>query len=167
MSINLKISNTGFKNTSQVDIAKDFITNDYFISIYPDLVNSISIGIPPELWVWGNNSGLQLGINSSVNSLTPVTTFTGGSVWKQVSAGNSHTTAIKIDGTLWTWGSNGVGELGTNDTLGKSTPVTTFVGGNNWKQTSSGNTFSAAIKTDGSLFPIITSNKSCNRSRFT
>ena len=80
---------------------------------------------------------------------TPVTTFAGGNTWKQVSCGPGHTAAIKTDGTLWTWGSNSQGELGDNTTTNRSTPVTTFAGGNNWKQVSGsvGGVATVAIQT--------------------
>jgi alpha-tubulin suppressor-like RCC1 family protein len=105
------------------------------------------------LWVWGYNNVGQLGINDTTNRNTPVTTFAGGTNWKRVNAGyQSSTTAIKTDGTLWTWGSNAYGGLGTNDTTQRLTPVTTFAGGTNWKQSSNGRGQTAAIKTDGTLW---------------
>jgi alpha-tubulin suppressor-like RCC1 family protein len=104
------------------------------------------------LWVWGNNNNVQLGTNDATNRSTPVTTFAGGTNWKQVSSGGSHTAAVKTDGTLWTWGFNGNGQLGTNDASTRSTPVTTFAGGTNWKQVSAGELQTAAIKTDGTLW---------------
>jgi alpha-tubulin suppressor-like RCC1 family protein len=105
-----------------------------------------------SLWTWGSNGGGQLGINNTANRSIPVTTFTGGTNWKQVSAGEQHTVAIKTDGTLWTWGGNDSGQLGDNTVTNRSTPVTTFAGGNNWKQVSAGWKHTAAIKTDGSLW---------------
>jgi alpha-tubulin suppressor-like RCC1 family protein len=104
------------------------------------------------LWTWGQNSSGQLGINNTTNRLTPVTTFAGGTNWKQVNCGYRSTTAIKTDGTLWVWGDNTNAQLGTNDTTQRNTPVTTFAGGTNWKQVSSGSTYTAAIKTDGTLW---------------
>jgi len=100
-----------------------------------------------SLWTWGNNTvGGALGINNTTTRSTPVTTFTGGNNWKQVACGTYFTTAIKTDGTLWTWGYNNFGFLGLNDTISRNIPVTTFAGGNNWKQVSGGHTHSAAIK---------------------
>ena len=107
------------------------------------------------LWTWGRNNFGQLGDNTTTNRLTPVTTFAGGTNWKQVGGGGYFTAAIKTDGTLWTWGRNNSGQLGVNDagtTLNRTTPVTTFAGGTNWKQISSGNANIAAIKTDGTLW---------------
>jgi alpha-tubulin suppressor-like RCC1 family protein len=80
-----------------------------------------------------NNNG-QLGDNTSTNKSTPVTTFAGGTNWKQVVGGYSGTSAIKTDGTLWTWGLNNYGQRGINNTNVIYTPVTTFAGGSNWKQ---------------------------------
>ena len=109
------------------------------------------------LWMWGNNFSGQLGINNTVltSCLTPITTFSGGTNWKQVSCGRNHTSAIKTDGTLWCWGSNSGNQtatVGDNTTNDRCTPVTTFAGGTNWKQVSCGYNFNMAIKTDGTLW---------------
>jgi alpha-tubulin suppressor-like RCC1 family protein len=104
------------------------------------------------LWIWGNNGNGQLGNNTNTERYTPLTTFIGGTDWKQVSCGEDHTAAIKTDGSLWTWGAGGDGRLGNFATANRSTPVTTFAGGNNWKQVSCGLNHTAAIKTDGSLW---------------
>jgi len=116
-----------------------------------------SAGIKSDgtLWTWGGNTSNRLGNigdNTIVNRSTPVTTFLGGTNWKQVSCGYSHKAAIKTDGTLWVWGGNFYAQLGTNNAITRSTPVTTFAGGNDWKQVSCGYYFSAAIKTDGTLW---------------
>jgi hypothetical protein len=101
------------------------------------------------LWIWGNGVDGRLG-NSIITGTrsTPVTTFAGGTDWKQVSAagGGSHTAAIKTDGTLWTWGFGTSGQLGDSATTSRSTPITTFAGGNNWKQVSAGNAHTAAVQ---------------------
>ena len=111
------------------------------------------------LWTWGYGGNGRLGtyiIPTNPNRVTPITTFAGGTNWKQVSCGGYFTAAIKTDGTLWTWGGNYNGQLGTNDTTSRSTPVTTFAGGTNWKQVSCSNNVlghhTAAIKTDGTLW---------------
>jgi len=104
------------------------------------------------LWTWGRNLRGQLGDNSGTPRCTPVTTFGGGTNWKQVACGTYHTAAIKTDGTLWTWGYNLTRQLGDNTGTNRSTPVTTFVGGTNWKQVACGDKHTAAIKTDGTLW---------------
>jgi alpha-tubulin suppressor-like RCC1 family protein len=111
------------------------------------------------LWTWGINNYGQLGTNSSSSVSTPTTTFGGGSNWSQVYCGYNHTIGIKTDGTLWNWGSNAYGQMGTNQvnipngqSFNKLTPVTTTLGGTNWKQAAGGNGFTIAVKTDGTLW---------------
>jgi alpha-tubulin suppressor-like RCC1 family protein len=116
--------------------------------------HSAGIKTDGTLWTWGRNNGGQLGDNTTTQRNTPVTTFAGGTNWKQVSGGflASHTTAIKTDGTLWIWGSNNVGQIGDNTITNRLTPVTTFAGGTNWKQVSSNLGTTGAVKTDGTLW---------------
>ena len=134
---------------SDGDLGNRFITKEYLMTVYPQIAGQL---ITPELWVWGANSYGQLGDNTTTNRSTPVTTFSGGTNWKQVSCGYFHTAAIKTDGTLWAWGRDANGELGDNVGGNKPTPVTTFAGGTNWKQVAGGGTHTAAIKTDGTLW---------------
>ena len=141
---------TNFRDSNGADLGKKLITKDYLISVYPSIGQQI--GIPPELWTWGQGTSGQLGTNDTTHKSTPVTTSAGGTNWKQVSAGKDHCAAIKTDGTLWTWGKGINAQLGDNTTTDKSTPVTTFAGGTNWKQVSSNGYHTAAIKTDGTLW---------------
>jgi alpha-tubulin suppressor-like RCC1 family protein len=115
-------------------------------------LHTAAIKTDGTLWTWGRNSYGRLGINNTTNRSIPVTTFAGGTNWKQVNCSSDHTAAIKTDGTLWTWGANNNGRLGDNTTIIRSIPVTTFAGGTNWKQVSCGGNHTAAIKTDGTLW---------------
>lgn len=116
------------------------------------LYHTTAIKTDGTLWTWGLNDNGQLGTNDIVNTSSPIQTVAGGANWKQVSAGFFHTAAIKTDGTLWSWGRNTSGELGTNNTISTSSPVQTISGGTNWKQVSAGDGHTAAIKTDGTLW---------------
>ena len=59
------------------------------------------------LWTWGDNAFGQLGDGSSQDKSVP-TQVGNSNNWYKVSAGNywnaGHVSAIKTDGTLWTWG---------------------------------------------------------------
>jgi alpha-tubulin suppressor-like RCC1 family protein len=156
---------TNFKDSDGVDLGKKLIPKNYVLEVYGSLLDSLVPGLTPTpaLWSWGRNDSGQLGTNDLISRSTPVTTFLGGNNWKSVATGFSHTAAIKTDGTLWTWGSNGNGQLGDNTSTTRSTPVTTFLGGNNWKQvvcfgSSFGVHNTAAIKTDGTLWTWGTGN---------
>jgi alpha-tubulin suppressor-like RCC1 family protein len=110
------------------------------------------------LWTWGANADSRgnpyaiLGDNTLISRSSPVQTVSGGTNWKLVSCGYLHTAAIKTDGTLWTWGTNGIGQLGDNTAITRSSPVQTIAGGTNWKQVAGGYDHTAAIKTDGTLW---------------
>ena len=105
-----------------------------------------------SLWLWGDNSSGQIGTNNVTGYASPVQTISGGRTWKQVAAGSSYTSAVKTDGTLWSWGVNSNGNLGDNSTTSKSSPVQTVSGGTNWKLVNIGDSHTAAIKTDGTLW---------------
>jgi alpha-tubulin suppressor-like RCC1 family protein len=119
-------------------------------------LHTAAIKTDGTLWTWGRNNEGQLGINNTANRSIPVTTFAGGTDWKQVSAGGNgfgaHTIAIKTDGSLWGWGGNERGQVGDNTTTNRSTPVTTFAGGNTWKSVGCGSRHTGAVKTDGTLW---------------
>jgi alpha-tubulin suppressor-like RCC1 family protein len=97
------------------------------------------------LWLWGRNSYGQLGDNTVASKSSPVQTVAGGTNWKLVAGGGYHTTAIKTDGTLWSWGHNLYGQLGDNSITHRSSPVQTVAGGTNWKLVAGGSSHTAAI----------------------
>ncbi len=71
--------------------------------------------------------------------------------WENISAGYNHSLAVKNDGTLWAWGSNGGGRLGDNTTVSKNIP--TQIGTDaNWVDVEASFSSSYAIKTDGTLW---------------
>ena len=129
-------------NSPEGNLEEHFVDEYFLIDQY----------IGDTLSIWGYGAYGQLGINDTTHRSTPVTTFAGGTNWKQVDCGYRYTAAIKTDGTLWTWGDNAQGQLGTNGGGNRSTPVTTFAGGTNWKQVDCGYYHAAAIKTDGTLW---------------
>jgi alpha-tubulin suppressor-like RCC1 family protein len=145
---------TNFKDDNGVDLGKKLITKDYLLSVYGSLLDSLVPGITPTpaLWTWGRNDYGQLGVNNTTDRSTPVTTLLGGNNWKSIACGGGHTVALKTDGSLWTWGRNSYGQLGVNNTTRRSTPVTTLLGGNNWKSIACGYRHTVALKTDGSLW---------------
>jgi len=68
----------------------------------------------------------------------------------KVSAGLWHTCAVKTDGSLWCWGSNGYGQLGDGTNTGRTTPVQIMSSG--VSSVSLGLWHTCAVKTDGSLW---------------
>jgi hypothetical protein len=71
--------------------------------------------------------------------------------WMVLDAGTEYSAGIQSDGTLWTWGSNFNGQLGTGDNNVKEIP--TQVGNDtNWQNISCGAFHMIALKTDGTLW---------------
>ena len=108
------------------------------------------------LWCWGRNQYGQLGTNDMVHRSSPVQTVSGGTDWLRVHTDGQVVAAIKTDRTLWTWGSNQYGQLGSNirggglGIFGRSSPAQ--LGGTNWKQATCAASSILAIKTDGTLW---------------
>ena len=140
---------TRFIDEKGLDLGKTLIEKDYLISVYPNLLNQFDT---PMLMTWGTNQYGGLGDNTATSKSSPVQTIAWGANWKQVSGSLFHISAIKTDGTLWSWGYGGYGNLGDNTIVGKSSPIQTIAFGTNWKQVYSGRQNTAAIKTDGTLW---------------
>ena len=88
--------------------------------------HTIALKNDGTLWAWGNNHYGQLGDGTTTDRYTPVqvrnknlTPFTGVVA---ISAGGYHNIALKSDGSLWTWGANSDGQLGTGTTVESHTP---------------------------------------------
>jgi alpha-tubulin suppressor-like RCC1 family protein len=58
--------------------------------------------------------------------------------WCHASAGSAASSAVRTNGTLWTWGYNFDGQLGNNSTTNTSSPVSVVGGFTDWSQSSSG-----------------------------
>ena len=98
---------------------------------------------------WGYNAAGQLGGAGAANSSgypTQVAVLTGVS---EIAAGQNHSLALKSDGTLWAWGLNAEGQLGTGNTVSTATPTQVLTG---VRAVAAGARYTLAIKTDGTLW---------------
>ncbi|XP_050739123.1 RCC1 and BTB domain-containing protein 1-like isoform X1 [Eriocheir sinensis] len=77
-----------------------------------------------EVYGWGLNSSGQLGLGNNVNQHNPsrVTALQGVVITKIV-CGYSHTLALSDEGSLWAWGANSYGQLGTGNKANQCAPV--------------------------------------------
>jgi alpha-tubulin suppressor-like RCC1 family protein len=106
------------------------------------------------LWCWGSDSSGQIGNGAtSSNQVSPVQESTSATNWASVSTGDSHTCAVKTNGTLWCWGSDSGGQLGNGQTSGtQESPVQEATGATDWDFAISGYQSTCAVKTNGSLW---------------
>ena len=139
---------TNFKFKYPVNLT-EFITYDL-----DDLYVRREIFSEGGLFGWGSGANGALGINATADRSSPVQTVSSGTNWEQVSSSTYFptTTGIKSDGTLWLWGCGANGQLGNNSTLNQSSPVQTVSTGTNWKQVTTGLAYTAALKSDGTLW---------------
>ncbi len=108
----------------------------------------------------------NLGTDASGAAITQISLpqKIGNKTWSAVAAllGDfSFTVVIDSDGTLWSWGYNGNGQLGDGTTANKSTPVRVkqkteagvFVDNTTkWKAVSAGDRVTVGIDIDGTLW---------------
>jgi len=123
---------------------------------------SLALKEDGTVWAWGNNTSGQLGDNTTTQRTLPIQVQgPGGSGFltgiEAISAGASHSLALKDDGTVWSWGSNTSGQLGDNTTTQRTTPVQVKGLGSSGFLTgvtaiSAGSNFTLAMKDDGTVW---------------
>lgn len=105
-----------------------------------------------SLWMWGEGycGGAGLGITTTV--CTPRREICSASNWCTLTVNRRSTSAIKTDGSLWSWGWNTYAQLGIGTTTNVCSPVREFCSATNWCFTVAGTCHRLAVKTDGSLW---------------
>jgi alpha-tubulin suppressor-like RCC1 family protein len=113
---------------------------------------SVALKRDGTLWSWGYNGHGELGNATTSSSPIPVQESTLSSDWVVVDADQYHTVALKSDGTLWSWGYNRYAQTGDGTTIDRHSPVQEATLSTDWKAVCAGHYYSAAIKSDGTLW---------------
>lgn len=122
------------------------------------IAHNLAIDATGALWSWGSNSSGQLGAASSTSPpsvvdvpMAVVVPNVSSPAWKSAAAGDTHSVGIMTKGSLWTWGDNTYGQLGSGSTATMSrTPIKIDDGP--WSSVSAGATHVLAIREDGTLW---------------
>jgi alpha-tubulin suppressor-like RCC1 family protein len=89
--------------------------------------HSMALNAAGEVYAWGDNNRGQLGNNNTPNgSLSPTAVATPPAGVIGIASGGSHSLALADTGEVWSWGANGLGQLGDNNS-GTDAPAPTQV----------------------------------------
>jgi alpha-tubulin suppressor-like RCC1 family protein len=116
-------------------------------------LHSVLLSNNGTVWAWGFDMQGQCGdkqvSNDTIMQLAPVKAEI--SDIKSVSAGDAFTIALKDDGTVWAWGANTFGQLGT--AINGFHPIPAKISGlSNITMISAGSDFALALKDDGTVW---------------
>ncbi len=146
------VSNLDNDKTYQLDIPDGFIVDGAGVSYVGTSYTFTAVASEYKLFGIGNGTRGQLGQNTEIQYSSPVQI--PGTTWDgTISPGGGYLHAVqaKTDGTLWSLGYGGKGELGVNSQAQYSSPIQ--VPGTTWSASvSSGLKWTAAVKTDGTLW---------------
>lgn len=88
-------------------------------------LSTVALKSDGTVWTWGNNTAGQLGYDlpevSRIIASSEAAQVSGLSDIKAIASGCSHTVALGIDGTVYTWGDNRLGQLGDDTTTSRQT----------------------------------------------
>lgn len=141
----------GNNTTNSSNIPKQIGTSNDWVQISAG--SSLSLGLKSDgtIWSMGFNNNGQLGIGSTVTYVKVPTQIGTDTNWKSINVGTTACSAIKTDGTLWTWGTNDYGQLGDGTSVSKNVP--TKIGtATNWVSISAGISHMIGLKTNGTIW---------------
>jgi len=129
-------------------------TGTNWVRVAAGAQHSLALQANGTLWAWGDNTYGQLGTSTNSGTGFVATPTSVPGTYTQLAAGNAHSLALQANGTLWAWGDNFYGQLGTTTNTGTHTPNPTpaQVGPASYTQLAAGYDFGLALRQDGSLW---------------
>lgn len=103
------------------------------------------------LWTWGDDDYGQLGLGFITPNMKTPCLIGSDSDWINVAGGREHTIALKTNGTIWSWGGNGYGQLGLGHSSTRTTPCQIDTN-TDWVTITTGYKYSLALKTNGTIW---------------
>ena len=127
-------------------------TDNTWVSVAAGTYHTVAVKADGTLWAWGYNGYGELGDGGTTNHSSSPEKIGTDSTWASVAAGSDHTLALKSDGTLWAWGDNRDGQLGSDDgTTTQRTSPKQLGTDSTWASVAAGGSHTAAVKSDGTL----------------
>lgn len=126
-----------------------------WVQVSTGYLHTCAVRSTGALYCWGVDSSGQLGDGSASTTPVGAPQLVAGAVtdWRSVSAGESHTCALRKVGRLYCWGTDLNGQLGTGAAR-QDRAVPTQIAGRrtDWKQLSAGPHHTCALRTAGRAF---------------
>ena len=145
----------GEGTTTQSNVPVPVDAANTYTAIAAGGTHSLGVHADGSLWAWGDNSLGQLGTGGAQSSSSIPVQVGTLTTWKAVAAGTDYSLAIQTDATLWSFGSNGSGQLGDASTATRSSPVAVAVKPGGWSQVTahpSQTAYALGVQADGSLW---------------
>ena len=150
-------------NVTHPDIPVRIDTPSKFVALSFNQNYSLAIDENGSVYSWGYNRYGELGRGNTLQECGSKNYSCGLTIEKinslsnivMIEAGYSHALALQSNGTLWSWGTNKNGELGTGDTNSSFNPVKVIFDTNdsiNIVQISAGSDFSCVLDNNGQVW---------------
>ena len=128
------------------------------VDISAGTAHALALSGDGQVWAWGSNANGQLGTGgASENVARPVpglpTALGGAAAIKAIIAGGRNSAVVYRDGSVWIWGSNASGQLGTGSTITSTVPqrLNALAG---VAALTVGENFVSVLKSDGTVYSI-------------
>lgn len=136
----------------ELDVFTKVGTDTNWSSVSGGEYHALGLKTNGQLFAWGGNPYGQVGVGAAVGTTYYAPQQIAGTTWSSISVGKLSSFATKTDGSLWGWGDNNKGKIGT-ESIAATVLAPTKVGNLNWDATPSrvGYHSSAAIS-GGSVY---------------
>jgi alpha-tubulin suppressor-like RCC1 family protein len=114
--------------------------------------HSLALTSDGSVWAAGRNDSGQMGDGKCVDQTGWVCVMDSGSEVIRLSAGRSHSLALKSDGSVWAAGRNKEGQLGVRSNVNKKSWFCVIPSGSEVVEIATGSDHSLVLKTDGSVW---------------
>ena len=151
----------GIGSTNVSTLPQQIGSGTNWIAVTAGEYHTMGLRSDGSLWSWGRGIEGQLGVTTNLPRQVSLTTRLSryspqrigeASDWVAISAGDYHSAALKRDGSLWTWGMGGYGQLGVG-TRSTNSPLPGRIESELvWKKLSAGGNRTMVIAGDGTLW---------------
>ncbi len=119
---NNQFGQLGFGNTTDRSSPVQIGALTDWASVSTTQTHTLALKTDGSLWAWGDSATGKLGNGGSIvidiSSPIQIGSLTD---WASITTSNSHSSALKTDGSLWAWGNGSL--IGLGDVINRSSPV--------------------------------------------